>query len=204
DPADVDGKPDFAFSAEEHARQAYDDEQAVIRTGIPIIDKEEKETWATRAATWVSTTKMPLRDEAGHIIGTFGLSRDITARKHAEEELRKSRERFALAVAGSKDGIWDWDLQTNEVYLSPRWKSMLGYEDHELANRFDEWERLLHPDDRKRARAALRGYFEGRTQDYELEYRLLCKDGSYRWILARGAALRDSTGRPYRMAGSHT
>src|SRR5262249_56927051 len=174
DPADVDGKPDFAFSAEEHARQAYDDEQAVIRTGIPIIDKEEKETWATRAATWVSTTKMPLRDETGQIIGTFGLSRDITARKHAEEELRKSRERFALAVEGSKAGIWDWDVETNEVYLSPRWKAMLGYEDHELANRFDVWERLLHPDDRERALAATYDYFAGRASASDLDHPPRC------------------------------
>src|SRR5262249_17382259 len=204
DPDEAIGKTDFDFFTEEHARQAFADEQAVLHTGRPIISKEEKETWPTGDVTYVSTAKVPLRNDAGQIIGTFGLSRDITARKRAEEELRKSRERFALAVEGSKDGIWDWDVRTNEVYLSPRWKAMLGYEDHELANRFDVWERLLHPDDRERALAAIYDYFEGRGQGYEVEHRLRCKDGTYRWILSRAAALRDATGRPYRMAGSHT
>ena len=106
DPAYVVGKTDFDFFTEEHARQAYEDEQAVIRTGIPIIDKEEKETWATRDATWVSTTKMPLRDETGQIIGTFGLSRDITARKHAEEALYDSRD-VPCRVIGTQGHFWD-------------------------------------------------------------------------------------------------
>ncbi len=92
DPADVLGKTDFDFFREEHAREAFDNEQEIIRTGQPIVNKEEHEVWADGRETWVTTTKMPLRDEGGRIIGTFGLSRDITARKKAEEQLARYAE----------------------------------------------------------------------------------------------------------------
>jgi len=117
---------------------------------------------------------------------------------------REPDERLALVVEGVKDGIWDWDLSTSEVYFSTRWKSMLGYEDHEIANCYDEWERLVHPDDLKQAQVTLQSYLAGHSQIYELEHRLRHKDGTYRWILARGSALRGADGKPYRMAGSHT
>ena len=125
-------------------------------------------------------------------------------RRENQEVLERSEERFELAVRGSKDGIWDWNLETNEVYYSPRWKEMLGYEDHELQNRYKAWKERIHPDDLERVTRTLEAYLDGRSSHYELEHRLLHKDGRYRWVLTKGASVRDGKGTPYRMSGSHT
>ena len=127
-----------------------------------------------------------------------------TAPSDAVAELATSEERFALAVRGTNDGIWDWDIRSGEVFFSPRWKSMIGYADSELPNNFATFEKLLHPDDHDRVMASLEDYLASRVARYSVEFRFLHKDGSWRWILARGRALRDADGRPYRMAGSHT
>ncbi len=118
--------------------------------------------------------------------------------------LQAREERLALAMQGTNDGYWDWDVRTDDTYFSPRWKSMLGYADDEVANRFEAWRELIHPDDVERALAQVNAYLEGKVPVYELEHRLRHRDGSYRWILARGTALRDQAGRPTRFAGSHT
>ncbi len=142
----------------------------------------------------------PLQTDQGVLV--FSAIRDITERKLSEKELRDSRERFDLAVRGTDAGVWDWDVSTDEVYYSPRWKSMLGYEESEIGNGFPEWEIRLHPDDRDRALATIKDYLAGKSKEFELEHRLHHRDGSYRWILSRGAAVYDRKGKPYRMVGS--
>ena len=122
----------------------------------------------------------------------------------AVRELAESEERFALAVRGTNDGIWDWDIRTGKVFFSPPWKSMIGYEDDEIENVFATFEQLLHPEDHDRVMTMLNDYLAGRIPRYSVEFRFHHKDGSWRWILARGRALRDEHGAPYRMAGSHT
>ena len=131
------------------------------------------------------------------------LQEEIAERGRIEVELRVSKERLDLALKGTNDGIWDWDLGANRIYFSPRWKEMLGYADNEIADTFSEWETRLHPEDRDRSFAAVHEYLAGKRPTFELEHRLRHKDGSYRWILSRGGAERDETGKPIRMAGSH-
>lgn len=119
-------------------------------------------------------------------------------------DAQKFQDQFSLAVDGSNDGIWDWDLKTNEVYFSPRWKAIVGYGEDELNNGFADFEALLHPDDKDRALASVNDYLAGKLKTYDIEFRFHHKDDSYRWIRARGKAMRDASGAPYRMAGSHT
>ncbi len=132
-----------------------------------------------------------------------GIARDITERKRAEDKLRASEQRFQLAVAGSSDGLWDWNVLTNEVYYAPRFKELLGYEDHEIDNVFESFESRLHPEDRAAVLDRVRAHLEDRVP-YDVEYRLKTKSGEYRWFRARGQAIWDDAGRPTRMAGSIT
>ena len=133
-----------------------------------------------------------------------GFATDVSERKSAEDALLQSREQFELAVDGSQDGIWDWDLRDNCLFLSRRWKEMLGYGDDELPNAFSTFQERLHPTDESRVMESVEQYLHGTIPVYSVEFQMRHKDGSYRWILARGATLRDENGVAYRMAGSHT
>ena len=114
------------------------------------------------------------------------------------------RDRWQIAVQGSRDGIWDWDLVTNAVYFSPQWKRICGYGDDELPNALETWTSLMHPDDLEPTLAQVRAAIDGSLAVYEPEFRMRHKDGTYRWIVARGMVLRNEQGLPVRMAGSHS
>lgn len=128
-------------------------------------------------------------------------SRDISKEIESEQKLKDSEERFELAVNGSADGIWDWDILTNKVYFSPRFKALLGYADDEYANNFHTWFSCLHPEDTKATEQAINHHLEQR-EPYDILYRMKNKGGNYEWFRAKGQAVWNEQGKPYRMAGS--
>src|SRR5437016_2966470 len=124
--------------------------------------------------------------------------------KQAQEALKESEERYALAARGSNDGLWDWNLSANMMYLSPRWKAMLGYQEGEIGDRPEGWFDRIHDADRERVKKEIAAHQKGLTPHFESEHRVLHKDGSFRWMLSRGVAVHDASGNALRMAGSQT
>jgi len=330
DPAEAVGKSDFDFFPREFAQRTYECEQEIIKTGKPVVDLEEHTVWRDNKESWTLASKMPYRDATGRVIGTFGLSRDITDHKKAEEALRtsmalyhslvqnlpqnivrkdlegrftfantqfcqtigrrleevlgrtdfdlfpaalarkyqeddhrviktgktwetveehhpagkdllyvrvvktpihdargyvtgvqcmfwdvtdlhraqkaleSSEERYALAVEGANDGLWDWDLRTGEIYFAPRWKSMIGHENAEIGKSPEEWMKRVHPDDLEKLKNDLASHVLGKTAHFENEHRMLHKDGGYRWMLSRAIGVRARSGKAVRLAGSQT
>jgi diguanylate cyclase (GGDEF)-like protein/PAS domain S-box-containing protein len=124
--------------------------------------------------------------------------------QRALRALAESEERYALAMAGANDGLWDWDLRTDRLYLSARWKAMIGYAAAELGDEPKEWFDRIHPDDRPQVEQAIEAHLGGRSAHFESEHRVIARDGRHRWVLARGLAVRGLDGRPSRIAGSQT
>ncbi len=153
---------------------------------------------------WNETHLDPVMNNRGEIYRILIWTLDVTDREKNLNELRKTQERYALVAKGGNDGIWDWDMLTETVYLSPRWKALLGYEDYELKNEFGVRDGFIHPDDSERSKKHLEDFISGKISVYENEIRLKHKNGSYVWVLERGVLLHNDEGKPIRLAGSIT
>ncbi len=198
------GKRDEDLFPPEVVAETVSDDLRVIETGKPLIDREEGGESIGGEEHWVLTTKLPWYDTDGNIIGLFGISREITKRKRAEETLRVSQERYEMATQAASVGVWDWNIQTGEFYLDPNVKAILGYSDEEIPNDIEVWTTYVHPEDRQPVMEAAQAHLDGRTPEYVFEHRMLHKDGSVRWIFVRGVAVRDAQGQAIRLVGSDT
>lgn len=119
--------------------------------------------------------------------------------------LNESQQLWKFALEGAGDGVWDWRNDTGKVSYSMQWKKMLGYDEYEIEDKFESWERMVHPDDKPVVLAAIKNYLSGQTPTYACEHRLRCKDGRWKWILSRGMVIsRDADGKPLRIVGTHS
>lgn len=153
---------------------------------------------------WAEAHLDPIRDETGETKRVLFWTLDVSDREENLAALRKSEERYALVASGGNDGLWDWDMITDELYVSPRWKAVVGYEENEQITRQNLKEKIIHPEDAEKVKEVLDRYLYGDLKTYKNEYRVKDKDGNYHWILERGVAHWDTDGKPVRMAGSIT
>lgn len=173
------------------------------RFSIPVI-------YLTAYADSATLERAKITEPFGYILKPFeerelhGHIEIALYKARMEKKLKDSEERYVLATMGANDGLWDWDLKTHTIYFSPRWKSMLGYDDFEIGHHPREWFSRLHPEDRPRVKQQVAAHITGKAKNFESEYRILCKDGTYKWALTRGLALVDASGKAQRIAGSQT
>lgn len=153
---------------------------------------------------WLDWAIEPWLKPDGHRGGIILMCKDVTEERLIRDNLAESEERFKLAMEGSHDGLWDWQVGTNKVYFSPSWKRLLGYEDHELSNDFGTWERLTAPDDLEVAKKVLAEALDDPEKDsYEAEFCMAHKNGHWVHILAKALIVRDEDGKPTRVVGTH-
>ncbi len=152
---------------------------------------------------WINHTCQSVYSSHGVFLGRRVSNRDISAYKIMEIRLKEAEERWQFALEGSGDGVWDWNLKTNAVFYSKQYKAMLGYEDHEFLNTFEEWKKRIHPEDLSWVMKEFERHVGGKTSYLSMEYRLRCNDGSYKWIFSRGKVITyDTEGKPIRIVGT--
>jgi len=200
DPAQALGKTDFDFFPTKHAEIAREDELEIMRGGL-MIEKEERVQWDDGRVDWALVNKMPLRNPDGEIMGTFGVSHDITSRKLAEEELKALSDRLVLATKAAALGIWDFDLVSKRLIWDEQMYRIYGADPKHTATTFEICEAVMHPDDCaaqvEKFNRALAG------EEFDSEFRVIWPDKSVHYVKADAIVLRDTNGKPIRMIGTN-
>ena len=199
------GKTDFDFVDEGLANFFRANDLAAIEKNAPSVNEEEITFASDGHRELLQTTKTPMRDEKGRLIGVLGIGYDITQQRAAKRALENSEQQLRFVLEGANLGFWDWDIVAGTVDRNERWATMLGYSHEEIRHTTQQWTDFVHPDDRARAWHSINAALEGRASMHQLEYRMLCKDGSALWILDQAQVMqRDADGKPLRMCGTHT
>jgi PAS domain S-box-containing protein len=188
----------------EDVQRHADDLSQHLDGGTAVRDGEYRMRQRDGSWRWVRVRGVTVRDADGRPLRWGGSISDIDAQKRAESALRESEERYQLAVAGSNEGMWDWDMRRETFFLSARAQQLLGLEPGEPMRPCSDWWTVFryHPDDEQRVRQGMDAYLGGAGTYWEVEYRLQHASGDWRWYRERGVALRDADAKPYRMAGS--
>ncbi len=201
-PDDLIGKTDVDLPWAENAERYHKSDLEVMETGASKINIEELLTLPDGSTQWHLTSRIPMKNQEGRVIGIFCSYEDITERKKADEALKKSEERMALVMEATTDGIWDVDFKTGEIYVNPAYYKMLGLQYLEIPPTIKGWAGLIHPEDREKVFNAINNHLDGRVPNYEVEFRIKTKSNGWLWVMNRGKVVkRDLDGRPVRMAG---
>ncbi len=196
------GKTDFDMHPPELARQYRQDDQRVMASE-QLFEAVEVHQPLDGDPFYVQVIKTPIYDADGRVIGMLGMFWDITERKRMEKALRESEERLKLAMDATEHGFWDWNMDTDETYFSPRYYTMLGYEPGELPMALSTWDELLHPDDKREVAPRILEKAMN-AESFEEVFRLKSKSGAWRWIRGRGKSFEvDDDGVPHRAVGTH-
>ncbi|MFC1651215.1 PAS domain S-box protein, partial [Candidatus Latescibacterota bacterium] len=200
---EVIGRTIYDFLSPEFHKKIKSSLRRVFDTG-ESASIESTGVGAENALRWYKLNIGPIKAGKKVVSATL-IAIDVTDQKLSEVKLEESEERWHFALEGTNNGVWDWNVQTNEVFFSTQWKAMLGFEDHEISGSIEEWDKRVHPDDKEQVYKDIQNHMNGKTPIYENEHRVLTKNGTYKWIHDRGKVMEfSSDGKPLRMVGTHT
>ncbi|MEQ9376745.1 MAG: PAS domain S-box protein [Imperialibacter sp.] len=203
--SEVLGKTDFDLYPAESANVSRQEDLEVFSTGKAILNKETINTRHDGSTNWFLSSKIPLRNDTGEIVGLIGISYNITARKLTERALQESEQRWQFALEGANDGVWDWNLATEEVFYSKRSLDMLGLSTKDAPNKSGAWGNRVHPNDKEAYFNEMQKHLRGETEIYINEHRVQHKGGHYVWVLDRGKVTEfNEKGLPSRVIGTHS
>ncbi len=203
------GKKEGVLLGKKFMPMVHEQDREMTETAMEALFKPpytayiEQRAMTKNGWRWLAWSDTAVLDEKGTVKEIIGVGRDITDRKQAEAALKKSDERLRLALDSVSDAVWDWRVDTGEIYFSTRWYTMLGYDPYEFPQEFETWQNLLHPDDLPESEAKIFRNLES-AEPFEIEFRMRTKENQWRWILARGKAVeKNDQGKAVRMLGTH-